>query len=167
MDTALLAFDVDGLHRGRLIRAFDAMMWMEALDAALAQLCMQYGSTTSCFSAKESEPTPKPTPTPHELLLMPIAHDARHARVDHVLIYAPRGFDPVALKALERIRQVERRGEPPATIVLLETGRKSAFRDKVEHFGKSKVWQSTRIGGSGATGGSGARCAWSTTVYWH
>ena len=34
IDTALLTFDVEGLHHGRLVRPFDALQWMQALDEA-------------------------------------------------------------------------------------------------------------------------------------
>jgi hypothetical protein len=139
MDTALLAFDVDGLHQGRLVRPFDALAWMEALDAALARLVLDQGASSSCFVMKTAE---EPLgPTPHSTLFLPISHDARHARVDHVLIHAPSGFDKAARKALEKLWQIEGT-QGTATIFLVDVGPKKDFEDKVEHFGQSKVWQS-------------------------
>jgi CRISPR-associated protein Csb2 len=142
MDTALLAFDVDRLHEGRLVRPFDALVWMEALDGALARLSTQDGHSPSpCFAAKHAVDVE--LPTPHSLLLLPMAHDARHARMDHVLVHAPGGFDEGVAKALKQLRTIERYGQPPVVIVLVDMGDKSEFFDKVEHFNTSELWQST------------------------
>lgn len=139
MDTALLAFDVDGLHQGRLLRPFDALSWMEALESTLERLVPKQGGGSSCFIAnKADEPR---GPTPHSTLFLPISHDARRARLDQVLIHSPRGFDAEARAALAKLRQIE----GPfgvAMVILVELGPKAEFVDKVDHFRQSKVWQS-------------------------
>lgn len=139
MDTALLAFDVDGLHHGRLLRPFDALVWMEALEAALARLAMDDHRSSRCFLAKQDESAV--TDAPHSVFMLPISHDARHARVDHVLIHAKNGFDDGAMHALKRLRQIHRPGHDSVVVVLVDIDRKDGFCDKVEHFGTSTVWQ--------------------------
>jgi len=140
MDTALLAFDVDGLHQGRLLRPFDALLWMEALEATLARQVLDNGSGPSCFITNTSKDVSDPAP--HSMFFLPISHDARRARLDQVLIHAPNGFDPGACSALRKLRQID---SPlgAATVVLVDLGLKADFTDKVDHFCKSKVWQST------------------------
>ncbi len=140
MDTALLAFDVDGLHHGRLVRPFDALVWMQALDATLARLSSKEGQLSSCFKATPMGEAA--APTPHTLLLLPISHDARHARVDHVLVHAPDGFDDCDIKALKQLRRIELNSESSVMVVLVDIGNKAEFLDKVEHFGTSDVWHS-------------------------
>lgn len=139
MDTALLAFDVDGLHQGRLLRPFDALAWMEALESTLAHLTTKHGAESSCFISKISDDISGPAP--HSTLFFPISHDARRARLDQVLIHAPRGFDDGARIALDKLRQIE---GPfgSATVVLVDLGHKADFTEKVEHFRRSKVWRS-------------------------
>jgi CRISPR-associated protein Csb2 len=140
MDTALLTFDIEGLHHGRLVRPFDALQWMQALDVKLGQLSAQNGELPSCFSAKQMGDVL--AAALHALLLLPISHDARHAIVDHVLVHAPGGFDECVIKALKKLRRIERAGHEPVVVVLVDMGGKADFLDKVEHFGTSKVWQS-------------------------
>ena len=140
IDTALLAFDVDGLHHGRLLRPFDALAWMQAFDKELARLACQDGHLASCFAAKQMGDAV--APAPHSLLLIPISHDARHARVDHVLVHAPGGFDEFVIKALKQVRRIGLDGQTSVMVVLVDIGNKNEFLDKVEHFGASDVWQS-------------------------
>ncbi len=140
MDTALLAFDVDGLHTGRLLRPFEALVWMQALDAMLARLSCQDGQKSSCFTASPMDNNA--SPAPHQLLLLPISHDARHARVDHILVHAPGGFDECVVKALKQLRRIVLDNQASVVVVLVDIGTKDEFMDKVEHFGASDVWQS-------------------------
>lgn len=139
MDTALLAFDVDGLHQRRLLRPFDALAWMEALESTLADLVVKHGEESACFKTNTSDEPARPAP--HSAIFLPISHDARRARLDQVLIHAPQGFDPGARMALDKLRQIE---GPfgSATVILVDLGDKAEFTDRVEHFRQSKVWQS-------------------------
>jgi hypothetical protein len=139
MDTALLAFDVDGLHQGRLLRPFDALAWMEALELTLAHLMTKHGAESSCFTSNISDDISGPIP--HSTFFFPISHDARRARLDQVLIHAPRCFDEGARIALDKLRQIE---GPfgAASVVLIDLGHKADFTEKVEHFRRSKVWRS-------------------------
>jgi CRISPR-associated protein Csb2 len=139
MDTALLAFDVDGLHQGRLLRPFDALVWMEALETELARFLLDNGTTSSLFTTNGSGDVHDPAP--HSTLFFPIAHDARRARLDHILVHAPRGFDAEACNALNKLRQIK---GPigSATVILIDLGPKAEFAEKVDYFHQSKVWQS-------------------------
>ena len=113
---------------------------MQALDKALARLSSSNGHLPSCFAA--SEMGEASAPAPHTLLLIPISHDARHARVDHVLVHAPGGFDESVVKALQQLRRIELDSQTSVMVVLVDIGSKDEFQDKVEHFGTSDLWQS-------------------------
>ncbi len=140
MDTALLAFDVDGLNRGLLLRPFDALVWMEALADTLARLGSEGGGASACFTSQTTD-DPRADRRVQSLLL-PISHDASRARVDHVLVHVPAGFDDRAIFALERLRHVERKGAASVVAVLVDLGKQADFEKKVPHFGTSSVWRS-------------------------
>lgn len=113
---------------------------MQALDMKLARLSLRNGQLSPCFTALQVYGTTGPTP--HKLFLLPISHDARHARVDHLLIHAPGGFDEPVITSLKQLRCVELERQSSVTVVLIDIGSKNEFVDKVEHFGTSNVWQS-------------------------
>jgi hypothetical protein len=139
MDTALLAFDVDGLHQGRLMRPFDALAWMEALESELARLLWDNGVKSSSFKKTPLDDVREPSP--HSAFFFPISHDARRARLDQVLVHAPRGFEVEACDALHKLRQIK----GPfglATVILVDLGYKAEFADRVDHFRQSQVWRS-------------------------
>mgnify|MGYP000004563308 CR=1 FL=1 len=139
MDTALLAFDIDGLEKDRLVRPFEARRWMQALDGVLSRILSNLGRVSSCFSGETSSDPANPMPP---LLLLPIAYDARYARMDQVLVHAPGGFDESFIMALHNVRQVAVREWASVLTVLVDIGHKEEFLQKVEHFGISNVWQS-------------------------
>ena len=140
VDTALLAFDIDGLENQRLAHPVDALVWMKALDATLARVATRNGRKSACFAA--NVPGDADHAPPDALIFFPISHDARHARIDHVLVHAPKGFDAAAIDALKRLKQVKNGKHTPVIVVLVDIGPKSQFAGTVEHFGSSFVWQS-------------------------
>ncbi|HRI72140.1 MAG TPA: hypothetical protein PK156_48235 [Polyangium sp.] len=139
MDTALLAFDVDGLHQGRLVRPFEAKKWMEALDDMLSRIVAKLGRPSKCFLGKTDLDQTSPPPS---VLLLPIAHDARYARVDQVLVHAPGGFDEVAIAALRELRYIEIKDRAAVVTVLVHIGKKYELGQTFDHFAVSNVWQS-------------------------
>ncbi len=140
VDTALLAFDVDGLENQRLVRPMDALIHMRALDAALARLSAQDGRASTCFTAREVQG--ETSPTAHSMFFLPISHDPRYARVDHVLIHAPQGFDAPAIEAFKRLRRIELETQSPVIVVLVDIGPKAQFEGTFEHLCSSSTWQS-------------------------
>lgn len=140
VDTALLAFDIDGLENQRLVHPVDALVWMKALDATLARVATRDGRKSACFAA--NVPGDADHAPPDALIFFPISHDARYARIDHVLAHAPKGFDAAAIDAFKRLRQVKSGKRAPVTVVLVDIGAKAQFAGTVEHFGSSFIWQS-------------------------
>lgn len=140
VDTALLAFDIDGLENQRLVHPVDALVWMKALDATLARVSTRDGRRSACFAA--NVPGDAEHALPEALNFFPISHDARYARIDHVLVHAPKGFDAAAIDAFNRLRQIKSGECAPVIVVLVDIGPKSQFVGTVEQFGSSFVWQS-------------------------
>lgn len=140
IDTALLAFDIEGMHRALLHRPVDALGWMQALCNKLAKLSdKRGGSSFRCTSQIDDSNTDWHTRSHY----LPISHDSARAFIDHVLVHVPAGFDDAAIYALERVQRLEQKGAQPIMIVLVDLGHKSQFEQRVPHFGTSEVWRGT------------------------
>lgn len=140
VDTALFAFDIDGLENQRLVRPMDALIQMRALDAALARLSAQNGRASTCFTASEVQG--ETSSVANSMFFLPISHDARYARVDHVLIHAPQGFDAQAIEAFKRLRKIDQETQSPVIVVLVDIGPKAQFEGTFEQLCSSSTWRS-------------------------
>ncbi len=89
----------------------------------------------------------------------PLQHGHRHARfislsldarnrgrIDHVLVYAPMGFGPLAQRALRRLRKTWAKGMDDIAVTLLGIGSPQSFREvggiQIPELGSSSTWES-------------------------
>ena len=67
-------------------------------------------------------------------------------RIDHVLVYAPMGFGPLAERGLRRLRKTWAKGMEDIAVTLVGIGKREAFRkvgdDAIPELGLGKVWVS-------------------------
>ncbi|MCC6858775.1 MAG: type I-U CRISPR-associated protein Cas5/Cas6 [Bryobacterales bacterium] len=78
---------------------------------------------------------------------IPLSLDSQAPRrIDHVLVYAPMGFGPLAERGLRRLRRTRAKGMDDIAVTLIGIGKKEAFRiggaDPVHELGSSTAWVS-------------------------
>lgn len=78
---------------------------------------------------------------------IPLSLDARNPkRIDHVLVHAPMGFGPLALRALRRLRRTWAKGMDDIAVTLIGIGKRESFRkvggDPIPELGSGTTWVS-------------------------
>jgi CRISPR-associated protein Csb2 len=78
---------------------------------------------------------------------IPLSLDSRALRrIDHVLVYAPMGFGPLAERGLRRLRKTWAKGMDDIAVTLIGIGKKAAFRtlsgEPVLELGSGTIWGS-------------------------
>jgi CRISPR-associated protein Csb2 len=67
-------------------------------------------------------------------------------RIDHVLVYAPMGFGPLAERGLRRLRTTWAKGMDDIAVTLVGIGKRAAFReigdDAIPELGSGAIWVS-------------------------
>jgi CRISPR-associated protein Csb2 len=78
---------------------------------------------------------------------IPLSLDSRSPRrIDHVLVYAPMGFGPLAERGLRRLRRTWAKGTDDIAVTLIGIGKREAFRevgdDAIPELGSGATWVS-------------------------
>jgi len=122
---ALLALASD-TKRGQVLPSLADALWrLEALHDALVRLSTRdKGTPSPVFSGKSDG---RPLSGHQHATLIPLALDARTGRLDHVLVYAPMGFDGEARSALTRLTKTYAKDLPTIFVTLAGLGRRSDF----------------------------------------
>ena len=104
-EAALLALSSDSVRGNRLPRMVRTVRQMEFIHQAVCGIVRKLpgGADCSVLTGKDSDGRPLRTAHQHAHFF-PLDLD-RDQRIDHVLIYAPGGLDPVAQRAITRLRR--------------------------------------------------------------
>ncbi len=78
---------------------------------------------------------------------IPLSLDSeRPRRIDHILVYAPMGFGPLAERGLRRLRATWAKGIDDIAVTLIGIGKRGAFRkvgtEAIEELGSGVTWVS-------------------------
>ena len=74
--------------------------------------------------------------------VLPLTLERRDNRVDHFLIHAPMGFEPEAIRGIQRLRNTFAKGLPKLFVTLAGVGQASDVKDRIAEFRRSRVWES-------------------------
>ncbi|MCC6558221.1 MAG: type I-U CRISPR-associated protein Cas5/Cas6 [Polyangiaceae bacterium] len=146
-DTALLALASETTSREVLPRFEDALLRMEALhDALVKRSAGEDGSGPSpCLSGKDAEGRPRRGHGHAWLLPLRLdgsAGSGAGGRMDHVLVYAPMGFDARAREALASVRKAYAKDRPLMYVTLVGLGERADLAPVVPSLGAHEVWRS-------------------------
>lgn len=139
---ALLALASDTTNGQALPPIRDALWRLEALHDALV----------SCSDRKDGRgPSPvlagkmdgRPLEGHQHATLIPLTLDRHGNRLDHVLVFAPMGFDSPARAALSKVSRTWAKNLPTIFVTLAGMGDRPDFEKLVPAVRRSRVWETT------------------------
>lgn len=138
-NTALFALASDIVNGEVLPRIQDGLLWMEVLHAALVKQSDREGLGPSpCLSGKDGRNAPLKGHGHAWLLPMSLE---RRGQTDHVLVYAPMGFDERAREALDAVRVMYAKQVPRTFLTLMGMGERVHFEQAVPGVRAARVWR--------------------------
>ena len=141
VDTALLALSPDTQRTNLFPPLRDAVRRMDMLHKSLVSLAdpEKTGRSSAALSGKVDG---TPLRGHRHAQLVPLALACRADRFDHVLVYAPMGFDDAAREALGTIRKTYAKDMPDLFVTLAGLGRREDFVRQVPDVRAERVWRS-------------------------
>lgn len=138
--TALLALSSDTRNVDAFPSLADALPRLEAIHDALVKRSTGNGVPSPCFIGKVNG---IPVDGHRHASLLPLCLGRRPARLDHVLVHAPMGFDAAARDALGSIRKIYAKNFPDLFVTLAGIGTLDSFATLIRHVGRASSWEST------------------------
>jgi CRISPR-associated protein Csb2 len=146
-DTALFALSTDK-KRDVLPLMERALPTMALFRRALLSRIGDEQQLGACpeLTGKDLEGRPLRSEHQHAHFI-PLSLDAQEPkRIDHVLVYAPMGFGPLAVRGLCRLRRTWAKGMQDVPVTLIGLGKRESFRtvgaDPLRELGSGAVWAS-------------------------
>jgi CRISPR-associated protein Csb2 len=139
---ALLALSSDTKHGQALPPLRDALWRLEAIhDALVSRSDRKDGRGPSPVFAGTMDG--RPMQGHRHATLVPLTLDRRRNRLDHVLVFAPMGFDEAARAALSELSRTWGKNLPSIFVTLAGMGDRRDFEKLVPAVGRSRVWETT------------------------
>jgi CRISPR-associated protein Csb2 len=141
VDTALLALSADTQRTNLFPPLRDAIRRMDLLHKSLVSLAdpEKTGRVSAALSGKVDG---TPLRGHRHAHLVPLSLACRPDRFDHVLVYAPMGFDDAAREALGAICKTYAKDMPALFVTLCGLGTRDDFKGQVPDVRAERVWRS-------------------------
>jgi CRISPR-associated protein Csb2 len=141
LDTALLALSADAQRTNLFPPLRDVVRRMDMLHKSLVSLAdpEKAGRSSAALSGKLHG---NPLRGHRHAHLLPLSLACRPDRFDHVLVYAPMGFDAAAREALGTIRKTYAKDMPELFVTLAGLGTRDDFVRQVSDVRLAPVWRS-------------------------
>ncbi len=138
----LVALASDTVNSEVLPRLTEAVWQGEAVHDAVISLASDRGARPAPSVLTGVDEAQQPLGGHRHLHVLPMTLDRRQNRIDHLLLYAPGGFDAESTRAILRLRHTWAKDLPTLYTTVVGLGEPADFGARVAAVREARVWQS-------------------------
>lgn len=138
----LMALASDTAKSEVLPRLTEALWQGEAVHDAVISIASDRGARSASPVLVGLDANGKPLSGHRHLHVLPLTLDRRGNRIDHLLLFAPQGFDDAATHAVMRLRHTWAKGIPTLYTTVVGFGEPADLASRVAAVRESCVWES-------------------------